>query len=117
MIVVRVLGHVVSTIKEKSFEAYKLLVVRPVDLEGQYTGDSFLALDRCQAGVGDHVLILEEGNGIRSLMDMPRGAADALAVGVIDYVEKRGVQRNLPGPEPGLEGIELTGVGPEEGKR
>lgn len=91
----RVVGNVVSTIKEKSHHAYKILVVKPVDTRGKPNDDSFLALDQCQAGIGDYVLILQEGNSIRSLLNQPRGAVDALAVGVVDYVEVAGVQRTL----------------------
>ena len=91
----RVIGHVVSTIKEETHRNYKILVVQPVDAAGQNAGDTFLAMDQCQAGVGDYVLVLQEGNSIRFLTDQPRGAVDSLAVGVIDYVEQGGVQVRL----------------------
>jgi ethanolamine utilization protein EutN len=91
----RVVGHVVSTIKQQSFQDHKILVVQPVDAQGRPSEDSLLALDVCQAGIGDHVLVLQEGNSNRSLLDNPRGAVEALAVGVIDYVELQGRQRPL----------------------
>lgn len=91
----RVKGHVVSTIKERSNHGYKILVVEPVDTSGRPSEESLLALDLCQAGIGDHVLVLQEGNSIRSLMGQPKGAVDAAAVGVIDYIEEAGHQRPL----------------------
>ena len=38
--------------------------MQPVD-----GGDSFLAVDRVQAGVGDLVLVNQEGNGTRQLLE------------------------------------------------
>jgi ethanolamine utilization protein EutN len=91
----RVIGHVVSTIKESSHQGYKLLVVQPVSSRGEPSEPSHLCIDLCQAGIGDHVLILQEGIALRFLTDQPRGAVDAATVGVIDYVETRGVQYRL----------------------
>jgi ethanolamine utilization protein EutN len=97
----RVVGHVVSTIKYPSFKDHKLLVVVPVDSRGRASEGSFLAADICQAGIGDHVLILQEGGSIRSLLDDPKSAVEALAVGVIDYVESSGRQSVLAKPQEG----------------
>ncbi len=91
----RVIGNVVSTIKEATYQRFKLLVVQPVDTDGQPSEPSHLCIDLCQAGIGDYVLILQEGNSVRFLTDQPRGAVDAAAVGVIDYVETRGAQYRL----------------------
>ncbi len=91
----RVIGHVVSTIKEASHQRFKLLVVQPVNTLGEPSEASHLCIDLCQAGVGDYVLILQEGNSIRFLTDQPQGAVDAAAVGVIDYVQAHGAQYRL----------------------
>lgn len=91
----RVIGHVVSTIKEASHRDYKILVVQPVDTDGQPSEDSMLVIDLCQAGMGDYVLVLQEGNSIRSLLGRPKAAVDSAAVGVIDYVERDGRQQRL----------------------
>lgn len=96
----RVIGHVVSTIKEATHQRYKLLVVQPVDTRGEPSEPSHLCIDLCQAGIGDYVLILQEGNSLRFLTDQPRGAVDAAAVGVIDYVETCGAQFPLGDPPP-----------------
>lgn len=91
----RVVGHVVSTVKLESFEDFKILVVQPVDHEGRHSEDSFLAVDKCQAGIGDYVIVLQEGNSIRSLSGDDKGMVEAMAVGVIDYVERNGKQQPL----------------------
>ena len=94
----RVIGHVVSTIKEATHRNFKLLVVQPVDTDGQPSESSFLVIDLCQAGMGDYVLVLQEGNSLRAMTAQPRGAVDSAAVGVIDYVERAGRQFRLRAP-------------------
>ncbi|MHA2245586.1 MAG: EutN/CcmL family microcompartment protein [Candidatus Hodarchaeales archaeon] len=95
MILARVIGTLVATIKTESHENYKILIVRPLDLNGNFMGDSLIALDSAQAGVGDCVLIIQEGNSIRSIMKDENGAVDALIVGIVDFVETNGKQRDL----------------------
>lgn len=95
MILARVIGTLVATIKTESHENYKILVVRPIDLKGVFIGDSLIALDSAQAGVGDCVLLIQEGNSIRSIMNDENGAVDALIVGIVDFIETNGQQRDL----------------------
>ncbi len=95
MILARVIGTLVATIKTESHENFKILVVRPIDLHGKFIGDSFIALDSAQAGVGDCVLIIQEGNSIRSIINDEKGAVDALIVGIVDFIETKGEQRDL----------------------
>ncbi len=90
-----VTGNLVASIKTKSHENYKILVIRPIDMNGRYNGDSEIALDTAQAGVGDCVLVLQEGNSIRSIMKDEEGAVDALIVGVVDFIKVEGKQREL----------------------
>ena len=95
MILAMVIGNVVAPIKTQSHENCKLLVVRPINLKKEFIGSSIIAIDVAKAGVGDCVLVLREGNSIRSIMNDEEGAVDALIVGVVDYVETRGKQVEL----------------------
>ncbi|MFX1506670.1 MAG: EutN/CcmL family microcompartment protein [Promethearchaeota archaeon] len=95
MILATVIGTLVATIKTESHENFKILVVRPIDLQGEFVGESFIALDSAQAGVGDCVLIIQEGNSIRSIMGNEKGAVDALIVGIVDFIKTKGEQRDL----------------------
>ena len=91
MILAKVLGPVVSTIKHASYAGLKLLVVQPVDEQGNAQGKSLLAVDRItSAGEGDTVLVLKEGTGIRQLFGVPREGKlpiQACIVGVVDAVD------------------------------
>lgn len=88
MYIGRVSGSVVATIKDKTFEARKLLVVDKLDLQGQPTSKYDIAVDMVQSGVGDLVLVLDEGNSARQIIDRePLGAIRAVIVGIVDEVE------------------------------
>ena len=84
----RVKGSVVATVHHPSFDGRKLLIVEPIDEHGQRAGDSFLAVDRVQAGAGDTVLVNQEGNGTRQLLKIGQQVPiRSLIVGVVDHVE------------------------------
>jgi ethanolamine utilization protein EutN len=87
-------GTVVATAHHPSYDGHKLLVVQPVDGSAKEhdgsaraLGSSFLAVDHVQAGVGDLVLVMSEGNGVRQLLK--QGAQvpiRSLIVAVVDDV-------------------------------
>jgi ethanolamine utilization protein EutN len=95
MKIAKVIGNLVASIKTHSHENFKMMVVVPTDLEGKESGESFLAIDMAQAGIGDYVLVMEEGNGARQITGRKDGAIDAVIVGIIDYIESGGRQRTL----------------------
>jgi len=87
MYIGRISGTVVATIKNELFENRKLLVVDRLDLDGQETPKYDIAVDMVQAGVGDVVLVLDEGNSARQIVDRePLGAIRAVVVGIVDEV-------------------------------
>jgi len=84
----RVIGTVVSTIKDPMYEAHKILVVERLDLEGNPEPKYWLAVDVVQAGVGDRVLLLDEGNSARQILgEEPNGPVRAVVVGVVDEID------------------------------
>jgi microcompartment protein CcmK/EutM len=86
MYIGKVIGTVVATIKISHLEGHKLLMVDQLDLEGKGTGDYDIAVDVAQAGIGDTVLVIDEGNGARQILDLDPGAIRAVIVGVVDEV-------------------------------
>lgn len=88
MYVGRVCGTVVATIKNELFEGRKLLVVDKLDLSGKATSRYDIAVDMVQAGVGDVVVVLDEGNSARQVVDRePLGAIRAVIVAIVDEVD------------------------------
>ena len=89
MILAKVIGNVVSTIIANGYESKKILIVQPVDPSGNHKGSSFLAIDAVQAGVGDTVLILEEGGSARAIINEPDSmTVKAVIAGIVDEISK-----------------------------
>jgi microcompartment protein CcmK/EutM len=91
MILCRVLGNAVSTIKHECFVGKIVLVVQPVSTDGQTPkGSSFLAVDSVQAGPGDLVLCAREGNTARQILGKDSDPHHAVVLGVVDEVNLGG---------------------------
>ena len=85
----RVVGTITATAKHEALVSQKLLMVRPLDAVGNPRGTSLVALDMAQAGVGDTVLVLDEGNSARMIMGGDRTApVRTVIVGIVDTVSK-----------------------------
>jgi microcompartment protein CcmK/EutM len=85
MYIGQVAGTVVATIKHPFFMGRKLLFVERLELTGQTTTRYDIAVDTVQAGVGDRVLVLDEGNSGRQVCDVePWGPVRAVIVGIVD---------------------------------
>lgn len=80
----RVAATVVSTIKHPALDGRRLLVVDLLDLEGAATGKDLIAVDAVGAGAGETVLVLDEGNGARQVLEGPEAPIRAVIVGIID---------------------------------
>jgi ethanolamine utilization protein EutN len=87
MILARVLGEVVATRKHRSHERRKVLVVQPVDPDDAPRGEPVLALDAVDAGIGDRVLVVQEGYAAMTAAGRPNSPIDMTIVGVVDAVE------------------------------
>ena len=90
MFLADVIGTVVSPVQIPILDGRTLLLVRPVGPDGSPTGTARVAIDRAGAGVGDRVLVVDEGNAGRQLLGDPQGAVKTIVVGVVDYVEREG---------------------------
>ena len=83
----RVVGTVVATIKDEAFFGRKLLLVDRLGLDGEPDGHYDIAVDVVQAGVGDRVLVIDEGNGARQVLQRDPAPVRAVIVGVVDDIE------------------------------
>jgi len=86
----RVVGTIVTTIQHPFFEGRKQLLVRYVEPDGSWTGDYTVAVDVVDAGVGQVVLVEDEGNGARQLLNAPNAPVRAVIVGIVDQVNTPG---------------------------
>ena len=87
MVIAKVVGTVVSTVKHPAYQGYKLQMVQPLHLAGQSEEAAFVALDNAQAGVGDTVLVMREGNSARQITQIKDAPIISMIVGVLDSIE------------------------------
>ena len=87
MILARVTGEVVATRKHPSHERRKILVVQPIHPDGSDRGEAVLALDGVDAGIGDRVLVVQEGYAAMAAVNRLNSPIDMSIVGVVDSVE------------------------------
>lgn len=90
MFLADVVGTVVSPVQIPVLDGRTLLILRPVTPDGSPTGKTRIGIDHIGAGVGDRVLVLDEGNGGRQLLRDPKAPVKTLVVGVVDHVELHG---------------------------
>ncbi len=87
MILGRISGSVVSTIHHSIVDGRKLLLAERLDQHGKPTGGYLIALDGIGAGRGETVLILDEGNGARQILDDANAPVRSIVVGIVDEVD------------------------------
>jgi ethanolamine utilization protein EutN len=80
----RVIGEVVSTIKDANLTGSTLLVVQPIAVSGEDTGRTLVALDSVGAGVGEHVFFVR-GREAAFPFYPAEPPTDATIVGIIDH--------------------------------
>lgn len=87
MILCRVIGNSVSTVKHACFEGRAVMVVVPVKTDTHApAGKSFLAVDSVQAGPGDLVVVAREGNAARQVLGKDTDPFHSVILGVVDEV-------------------------------
>ena len=87
MFVARVVGDVVSTHRHENLGEKKLQLVRRLDLDGSEEGAELIALDVIGVGVGERVLVVQEGGAARALFKDKRIPVQAVIVGVVDHLD------------------------------
>ena len=89
MLIAKVIGTTVSTIKDEKLVSRKLLIVRQTDESGAFVGKPFVAVDTVDAGVGDLVLTCS-GSSARQTNITKDTPVDAVIMAVIDSLEVGG---------------------------
>jgi len=87
MILGRVTGTVVSTVQHPFYKGRKQLMVRAVTPDGAFDGTRYIiAVDLVGAGVGETVIVSDEGNSARQLLDSKDGPIRSVILGIVDDV-------------------------------
>ena len=86
MILGKVCGSIHSTINHPFYDNKRILVVDRLDLNQQPTGKYLIAIDSVDAGMGETVLMIDEGNSARQIVDDPNAPLRSIIIGVVDDV-------------------------------
>jgi microcompartment protein CcmK/EutM len=88
VIIARVLGNIVATQKNQRYQNARVMLCQQLTPEGDEMENTILALDSVDSGMGDIVLIIQEGWGASTAATGEQGAAiDSAIVGVIDRID------------------------------
>jgi microcompartment protein CcmK/EutM len=84
----KVVASVVATEKHPDYKGHKLLAVQPLDPLGKAMGKTIVAVDAVQAGIGDLVLVVDEGGSAREVIGESDAATVRTAIcGIVDRVD------------------------------
>lgn len=84
----RVIGSVQSTVKHEVLENEKIMMLQPVSSADKKNGPLVLALDRVQAGPGDLVLYVDEGNSARAILENNQAPMRTIIFAIVDTIDQ-----------------------------
>lgn len=88
MTLCKVVGTLVATQKNDALRPAKLLIVKPVNLDGSFAKErEMIAIDTQDAGEGDLVLIAQEGAVVEQVMKSESVPANTIVMAVVDGFE------------------------------
>lgn len=88
MILGRVQGQVVSTIKHPVGDGRRALLVDRIGPDGRALGGYLVAFDTVGATVGQTVLVIDEGNSARQVIDDPTAPVRSVIIGIVDEIAR-----------------------------
>jgi microcompartment protein CcmK/EutM len=86
MIIAKVMGTAVASAKHAALSATKLLIVCPANVDGDISGEPFLAVDLVGSGTGELVAV-SQGSSARVATDYKNSPVDAAIVGILDSLQ------------------------------
>ena len=87
MILGRVKGQVVATIKHEAYANRRLLMLDRIDPQGNDLGGYLVAVDTVGARDDQIVLVIDEGNSARQIVDSSTAPIRSVIIGIVDEVQ------------------------------
>lgn len=87
MILGRVQGQVVATIKHETYTGHRILLLDRIDAAGKELGGYLVAFDTVGATVGQSVLVIDEGNSARQVVGDSSAPIRSVIVGIVDVAD------------------------------
>lgn len=86
----RVVGTVVASYQAPVFDGRRLLLCDLTAPDETELGGYLICVDTVDAGAGEMVLILDEGNSARQIVEEDTAPIRSVIVGVVDEIEMAG---------------------------
>ena len=88
MYLAKIKGNIVSTQKNKNLKSHKLLLVRRIDLSGNFIGKKDeIALDLIDSGIGDTVLVAKEGVAAQQILGHKNAPVNTMIIANVDDLD------------------------------
>lgn len=86
MLLGKVVGNIVSTHTIDPYKNRKILMVKPVTPDLKVKDKLILAIDTVSAGIGDIVLIIDEGGSANYILKDTQNVIRTVIVGIVDDI-------------------------------
>ncbi len=80
----KVSGQVYSTINHPFYDKHRLLIVDLIDPESGKKKGYLTAIDTVRANIGETVIVIDEGNSARQILQSSDGPVRSVIVGIVD---------------------------------
>ncbi|MBN1515235.1 EutN/CcmL family microcompartment protein [Candidatus Sumerlaeota bacterium] len=87
MLLCRVEGSVISTVKHPSLKGWRLLVCQPISKDGEPEDVPVVAIDPHGAAAGQRVMVSTDGRYAQELVGDPKSPARNTIIGIVDDQE------------------------------
>ena len=87
MVLCKITGTLVATQKNEHLKSQKILIAQPINLNGKPIGRDILAIDSVDAGIGDTVLVVQEGQAAVQVLKNKKVPVHSVIVAVVDGME------------------------------
>jgi ethanolamine utilization protein EutN len=94
----RVIGEVVSSVKDPNLTGVPLLILQPLAASGEPAGRTLVALDSVGAGVGEHVFFVRGREAAFPFLPA-EPPTDAAVIGIVDHWDVEPPETWNPDPE------------------
>lgn len=87
MLLAKVRGNIVATQKDQHLTSHKLMIIRIIDLDGNYIGkQDVVAIDQVGAGIGETVLVTQEGDAVFQILGHRNAPVHSIIVAIVDKI-------------------------------
>lgn len=88
MFLAKISGNVVSTQKNDYLKAQKLMLVKKIDLKGNFINNKDeIALDLIDSGIGDIVLVVKEGDAVQQVLGHKNAPVNTMIIAIVDDLD------------------------------